>query len=370
MAPPYERGGGGQPNPPDTAAITTSATNTNHEPPDASNKRKKHNTLESSGFRSFIAGLSAGMASTVAGYVPDTIKVRLQTQPLSEPVRYKGAVDCAVRMVREEGMGSLFRGMSTPLMSRAVVNGMCFSTYTLTMKLMFPDGGAPLPAVFFAGGCAGATSALIASPTELIKVQMQLGIILGGPVTHFRRLVKHTGVKNLLLLGMFPTILRDFVCMGTFFTTTSEFSRIIAKAYPNSPVSHVSALLGGAMAGVAGWALCYPFDVWKSNVQQHFEAPHATTNTLTSTPSTTNSSPAHSNTTTKTMPTLTHIHNPPTNQQPLSFFGFFRERYKVRGLRGLYSGLGPTLFRAIPVNATKFFAFDLVIRMFHMSSEM
>jgi hypothetical protein len=36
-------------------------------------------------------------------------------------------------------------------------------------------------------------------------------------------------------------------------------------------VSHVAALLGGAMAGVAGWALCYPFDVWKSNVQQHFD---------------------------------------------------------------------------------------------------
>lgn len=35
-------------------------------------------------------------------------------------------------------------------------------------------------------------------------------------------------------------------------------------------MSHVAALLGGAMAGVAGWALCYPFDVWKSNVQQTF----------------------------------------------------------------------------------------------------
>ena len=27
------------------------------------------------------------------------------------------------------------------------------------------------------------------------------------------------------------------------------------------------------MAGVAGWALCYPFDVWKSNVQQLFGKP-------------------------------------------------------------------------------------------------
>jgi hypothetical protein len=38
----------------------------------------------------------------------------------------------------------------------------------------YPDsrqGKPPLAAVFFAGGCAGAASALIASPTELIKVR-------------------------------------------------------------------------------------------------------------------------------------------------------------------------------------------------------
>jgi len=318
-----------------TAATTTSATTTTTTTADTnnSNRRKKHNTLESSGFRSFVAGLSAGMASTVAGYVPDTIKVRLQTQPLSEPVRYKGAIDCAVRMVREEGVGSLFRGMSTPLMSRAVVNGLCFSTYTLTMQLMHPDGGAHLGTVFFAGGCAGAVSALIASPTELIKVQMQLGIVAGGPIAHIRHLLRHAGWRGLIMLGMLPTILRDFVCMGTFFTTTSEFSHLFSMAYPNSSVGNVAALLGGAMAGVAGWALCYPFDVWKSNVQQYFD----------------------------------------TNQKgkrtaPLSFYAFFRERYLARGVRGFYSGLAPTLFRAIPVNATKFFAFDLAIRAFQMAT--
>eukprot|EP00026_Physarum_polycephalum_P009704 Phypoly_transcript_09838.p1 GENE.Phypoly_transcript_09838~~Phypoly_transcript_09838.p1 ORF type:complete len:311 (+),score=22.51 Phypoly_transcript_09838:95-1027(+) len=295
----------------------------------------RHKTFDSSGMRSFVAGLSAGMASTVAGYVPDTIKVRLQTQPLTEPVRYKGALDCGIRMVREEGVRSLFRGMSTPLMSRAIVNGMCFSTYTLLIKGLYPpahDGRAykpPIPAAFFAGGCAGAASALVASPTELIKVQMQLGIVVGGPFHHMKVLIDHSGVRGLLMLGMLPTILRDFVCMGTFFATTSEFSRAMATRYPNSPVSHVAALLGGAMAGVAGWALCYPFDVWKSNVQQIFGVPKNQ-----------------------------------TNQNALSFVNFFSERYKARGIRGFYSGLGPTLFRAIPVNATKFFAFDLVIRIF------
>lgn len=292
------------------------------------------------GMRSFVAGLSAGMASTIAGYVPDTIKVRLQTQPLTEPVRYKGAIDCARRMVKQEGIQSLFRGMTTPLLSRAIVNGLCFSTYTLSIRAFhgqhahhghsISDIKPPsIPIVFLAGGCAGAVSAIIASPTELIKVQMQLGIVVGGPVHHMKVLLNQAGLRGILMLGLLPTVLRDFVCMGTFFATTSEFSKAIATSYPNSPVSHVAALLGGALAGVAGWALCYPFDVWKSNVQQIIVG---------------------------------------DKQQPkISFASFFKERYKAKGIRGFYSGLAPTLFRAIPVNATKFFAFDLVIRLFQQT---
>jgi len=281
-----------------------------------------------SGIFSFIAGLSAGAASTVAGYIPDTIKVRLQTQSLSSP-HYNGAIDCCFKMVREEGFRSLFRGMMMPLFSRAIVNGMCFSTYTLMTKVMTKSESSPsLPIVFFSGGCAGAISAIVASPTELIKVQMQLGQVSGGPISHFKHLLNDVGMKHFLMMGMFPTLVRDFICMGTFFVTTSEFSKAMSSSSINPSFIHLASLLGGAMAGVAGWAACYPFDVWKSNVQQH------------------------ENLTNK-------------DKKSLSFSNFFKQRYKLLGIRGFYSGLVPTLFRAIPVNASKYFAFDLVIRLFH-----
>ncbi len=45
-------------------------------------------------------------------------------------------------------------------------------------------------------------------------------------------------------------------------------------------------------------------------------------------------------------------------------------RYTYRGIRGFYTGLGPTLFRAIPVNATKFFVFDLVIKLFSLTRDL
>eukprot|EP01111_Echinosteliopsis_oligospora_P015292 TRINITY_DN6003_c0_g1_i2.p1 TRINITY_DN6003_c0_g1~~TRINITY_DN6003_c0_g1_i2.p1 ORF type:complete len:241 (-),score=65.35 TRINITY_DN6003_c0_g1_i2:521-1243(-) len=170
------------------------------------------------GMKSFLAGISAGMASTIAGYAPDTVKVRLQTQPTKIPPTYTGAVDCAVKMVREEGFLSLFKGMSTPLASRAIVNGMCFSSYTLFMGLLAPVGQkfneVPLYFAFLAGGGAGAFSALVAGPTELIKVQMQVKGSTGSTIYQIRHLLKYAGTRG-LLSGMTPTIIRDVICMGS-----------------------------------------------------------------------------------------------------------------------------------------------------------
>ena len=42
----------------------------------------------------------------------------------------------------------------------------------------------------------------------------------------------------------------------------------------------------------------------------------------------------------------------------------FVQNYKASGLRGLYSGLGPTLLRAFPTNAVIFYVYTLVSDLF------
>ena len=42
----------------------------------------------------------------------------------------------------------------------------------------------------------------------------------------------------------------------------------------------------------------------------------------------------------------------------------FVQNYKTSGLRGLYSGLGPTLLRAFPTNAVIFYVYTLVSGLF------
>lgn len=52
---------------------------------------------------------SAGMISKVFEHPFDLVKVRLQSQPLDEPAKYKGPIDCLAQTFRGEGFRGLYR---------------------------------------------------------------------------------------------------------------------------------------------------------------------------------------------------------------------------------------------------------------------
>lgn len=57
-----------------------------------------------------ISGTVSGIAGVLVGHPFDTLKVRLQTQPLHNPV-YSGVVDCFVKTLKWEGVGGLYKGL-------------------------------------------------------------------------------------------------------------------------------------------------------------------------------------------------------------------------------------------------------------------
>ena len=61
-----------------------------------------------------LAGGAGGLASLVVGHPFDTVKVRLQTMRRGGggPPQYNNARDCLLKILRTEGAGTLFRGMS------------------------------------------------------------------------------------------------------------------------------------------------------------------------------------------------------------------------------------------------------------------
>ena len=79
--------------------------------------------------------------TTVCIMIPlDTIKTRLVTQYSAQAatmgVPYKGIIDCAVRMLREEGAKSFYKGLAPRLISVVPMIGIQFGVYEFMKKVM------------------------------------------------------------------------------------------------------------------------------------------------------------------------------------------------------------------------------------------
>jgi Mitochondrial carrier protein len=92
---------------------------------------------DATNFENSIMGCIAS-GTTVSIMIPmDTIKTRLVTQSLKAgSMPYKGIVDCAVRVAREEGVKAFYKGLPPRLVSVVPMIGIQFTVYEFMKKVM------------------------------------------------------------------------------------------------------------------------------------------------------------------------------------------------------------------------------------------
>ncbi len=90
-------------------------------------------------YENTIMGCMAS-TTTVCIMIPmDTIKTRLVTQSSAkvlQGVPYKGIIDCGVRIAKEEGIKTFYRGLAPRLMSVVPMIGIQFGVYEAMKKVM------------------------------------------------------------------------------------------------------------------------------------------------------------------------------------------------------------------------------------------
>jgi solute carrier family 25 carnitine/acylcarnitine transporter 20/29 len=288
----------------------------------------------------FVAGLLGGVASTLAGHPFDTVKVRLQTMSVGPGIvpRYSGPIDCLRTIIRDESFRGLFKGISAPLATRAIVNALGFASFGMTLDLLQSkegNGSASIWHIMLAGAVTGITVSPITTSSELVKIRLQVqrGRDWFDPKEHFpgalrgtRLYVQENGFLA-LFRGFRGTLCRDVIAYPAFFITyftVRHHLDAVDKAF--SWVTPCISVAAGGAAGMVSWASAYPFDLWKSNVQRALAFP---------------TTPGH-----------------------VSFRSFIATRYRDLGVSGLFTGMGPTMLRAIPVNSAKLLVYDLVVRCF------
>lgn len=137
--------------------------------------------------------LSACSAESI-GYPFDVCKTRMQIQgeiasKTDTPVKYRGMVATALGIIREEGPLKLYGGISAMVLRHLVFTGLKMYLYDSLREKMIvidKDGKPQLPFLRGAacGMIAGAGANMVSSPTDLIKVQMQMegkARLLGKP---------------------------------------------------------------------------------------------------------------------------------------------------------------------------------------------
>ncbi|KAI9773622.1 MAG: Mitochondrial succinate-fumarate transporter [Geoglossum simile] len=203
------------------------------------------------GQSTFVAGLSAGITEAVAVVTPmEVVKIRLQAQhhsmadPLDIP-KYRNAAHALYTVVKEEGVGALYRGVSLTALRQGTNQAVNFTAYTEfkgTLQRLQSDPTAELPSwkTMIIGLASGAMGPLSNAPIDTIKTRLQKTPALPGETalsritTIARDMFKQEGI-HAFYKGITPRIMR--VAPGQAVTfTVYEF---LKEKLENSKISVV-----------------------------------------------------------------------------------------------------------------------------------
>jgi solute carrier family 25 carnitine/acylcarnitine transporter 20/29 len=270
----------------------------------------------------------------------DIVKVRLQTTN-----EYKGALDCASRILKNEGAAAFYKGTLTPLIGIGACVSVQFGAFNYAKRAFEASNSsssssssnlldpAPLSYTqyYLSGAFAGIANTLLSAPIEHIRIRMQTqphgpARLYSGPLDCIRQLSRSPSISHGLYRGTSVTLLREAQAYGFWFLSFEYLmgadqarNGILRKDVPTWKVA-----LYGGLAGEMLWIASYPFDVIKSKMQTDgFGA----------------------------------------ERRFASMRDAFAQTWRAEGMRGFWRGIGPTLTRALPVSSGTFVTVEMVLRL-------
>lgn len=227
--------------------------------------------------KNFLAGGFSGITAISVGQPFDTIKVRLQTQPLPQQGQkplYQGALDCTLKTIRNDGIRGLYKGMTVPLMAATPIFAVSFFGYNLGKKLQQKSPGETLTGaqIFAAGMLSGVFTSTLVTPGDRIKCILQVQTASAGPKLYSgpfdvaKALLKQGGVSS-FYKGMCATLLRDIPGGGIFYLTYVLIRRTLAPEGQENDLSPLRIMIAGGISGVVSWSVALGPDVMKSKIQ-------------------------------------------------------------------------------------------------------
>ncbi|KAL9125316.1 MAG: hypothetical protein Q9217_005462 [Psora testacea] len=236
-------------------------------------KRYLHNVLES--VHHFGLGSIAGAFGAFMVYPIDLVKTRMQNQRSGRvgQVLYKNSIDCAKKVIKNEGIRGLYSGVLPQLVGVAPEKAIKLTVNDL-IRGHFSNaetGAIWWPHEIIAGASAGACQVVFTNPLEIVKIRLQVQGEVAKTVEGVERRSAMWIVRNLGLVGLYKgasaCLLRDVPFSGIYFPTYNHLKRDFFGESPTKKLGIIQLLTAGAIAGMPAAYLTTPCDVIKTRLQ-------------------------------------------------------------------------------------------------------
>ena len=227
----------------------------------------------------YVLSVGAACVAELLTFPLDLVKTRLQVQGEmaggGASGRYRGMAATLTGVVREEGPAGLWRGVGPGIARHAIYSGVRMTLYDWMRGVRAAQAG-ELRLVDRAGlgMTAGALGQLVASPTDLVKVRMQmegrqrLAGLPGrgeGAAQLLVRAVREGGLRS-LWAGAVPNMQRAALVNLGDLTTYDQAKRWLVDERGLAADHWTTHGLASGCAGLAAAALGTPADVVKARV--------------------------------------------------------------------------------------------------------
>ncbi|BCR91022.1 citrin [Aspergillus chevalieri] len=223
----------------------------------------------------FALGSLAGAFGAFMVYPIDLVKTRMQNQRSTRVGErlYNNSLDCARKVIRNEGFTGLYSGVVPQLIGVAPEKAIKLTVNDL-VRNHFTDkdtGRIWYPHEILAGASAGGCQVVFTNPLEIVKIRLQVQGEIAKSVEGAPRRSALWIVKNLGLMGLYKgasaCLLRDVPFSAIYFPTYSHLKSEMFGESPTNKLGVVQLLTAGAIAGMPAAYLTTPCDVIKTRLQ-------------------------------------------------------------------------------------------------------
>nr|GLL30646.1 mitochondrial substrate carrier family protein ucpB isoform X1 [Ipomoea trifida] len=217
------------------------------------------------------SGISVAAATAIT-HPLDVLKVRLQMQLVGQRGPLTGMGKLSAHVVRNEGLGSLYRGLSPALMRSILYGGLRLGLYEpskYVAEMAFDSSNILMK--IGSGAFSGAVATALTNPVEVLKVRLQMNTKSNrGPIRELQKIASREGVLA-LWKGVGPAMARAAALTASQLATYDESKRVFLK-WTSLEEGLYLHLISSTIAGTVSTLITAPMDMVKTRLMLQRES--------------------------------------------------------------------------------------------------